>query len=310
MGNDSDKRWFKRSRIWFGVSVLALGVISIGLGIAFWNWLYVDDPEAASRNETIRNLALIVGGLFAFVFAWWRALVAERQTDAARSQVETGQNRADTALRALSNERYQRGAEMLGSCVLAVRLGGVYALSRLAEEYPVDYHLQVMQLLCAFVRNPTNFTATESISRELLYEDVPRLRDDIQAAITAIGTRSEIGRRLEWDSAFTLDLNGAQLVRADMRRANFSRADLRKANLTYGNLGGSDLCRVDLNDADIRYVELSGAKLDYSDMVNARLDGAIAQDTNFSGANLTGSVLFEADLRGSDFSEARCSESL
>ena len=154
-----------------------------------------------------------------------------------------------------------------------------------------------MQLLCAFVRNPTNFKAPVSISQDLLYEDVPRLRDDIQAAVTAIGTRSQIGRQLEWDNAFTLDLNGSYLVRADMRGAAFERADLRKTTLAYGNLGGAGLRRVTLNDADMQYAELSGAKLEYCDMVNVRLYGTIAQDTNFSGANLTGSVLVEADLR-------------
>ena len=44
---------------------------------------------------------------------------------------------------------------MLGSEVLSVRLGGIYALQRLAEEEPKQYHVQIMRLFCAFVRNPT-----------------------------------------------------------------------------------------------------------------------------------------------------------
>ena len=80
--------------------------------------------------------------------AIWRSTVAERQS-------ATSQLQSETAQRGLLNERYQKGAEMLGSAVLAVRLGGIYALDRLAREHPEAYHLQIMNLLCAFVRNPT-----------------------------------------------------------------------------------------------------------------------------------------------------------
>ena len=44
---------------------------------------------------------------------------------------------------------------MLGSGVLSVRLGGIYALERLAKEHPEEYHIQIMELLCSFVRHPT-----------------------------------------------------------------------------------------------------------------------------------------------------------
>ena len=60
----------------------------------------------------------------------------------------------DTAQEGLLNERYQKGAEMLGSPVLAVRMGGIYALQQLAQDHPDTYHLQVMNLFCAFVRRP------------------------------------------------------------------------------------------------------------------------------------------------------------
>ena len=42
---------------------------------------------------------------------------------------------------------------MLGSGLLAVRLGGIYALDRLARDHPGDYHTQIMRLFCAFVHH-------------------------------------------------------------------------------------------------------------------------------------------------------------
>ena len=89
----------------------------------------------------IRNLVLVMAAIAALPLAIWRSKVAERQ--------------AETAQRGLLNERYQKGAEMLGSGSLAVRLGGVYALAGLAREHPEDYHMKIVSLLCAFVRNPT-----------------------------------------------------------------------------------------------------------------------------------------------------------
>ena len=73
------------------------------------------------------------------------------------------ERQADTARLSLLNERYLKGAEMLGSEVLSVRLGGIYALQRLAEEHPGHYHLQVMNLFCAF-RAPSD-KGPESRSR-------------------------------------------------------------------------------------------------------------------------------------------------
>ena len=66
------------------------------------------------------------------MLAIWRSTVAERQSA--------------TAQQGLLNERYQKGAEMLGSDVLSVRLGGIYALERLAAEDPNQYHILVMKL--------------------------------------------------------------------------------------------------------------------------------------------------------------------
>ena len=103
----------------------------------FWEELG-DDEE--SLSTTVRNLGLVIAGAIALPLAIWRSIVAQRQ--------------ASTAQRDLLNQRYQQGAEMLGSEVLTVRLGGIYALQRLAEEHPKQYHIQIMRLLCAFMRHP------------------------------------------------------------------------------------------------------------------------------------------------------------
>ena len=111
----------------------------------FWDDLRGDEE---SLSATVRNLGLVKGGLIAIILAVWRSVVGSRQ--------------ADTAQRGLLNERYQKGAEMLGSEVLSVRLGGIYALRQLSDEHPEQYHVQVMRLFCAFACHPTGAEDKES----------------------------------------------------------------------------------------------------------------------------------------------------
>ena len=105
-------------RAWLPWVLTIVAIFGIGLVLS---WLYWSDLHGVNdvRSTTIRNLGLVIGGTMAMVLAIWRSIVAERQ--------------AETAQGSLHNERYQKGAEMLGSVVLAVRLGGIYALQRLAQ---------------------------------------------------------------------------------------------------------------------------------------------------------------------------------
>ena len=134
----------------------------------------------------------MVAGVIALLFAYWRSRVAERQ--------------ANTAQQGLLNDRYQKGAEMLGNEVLAVRLGGIYALQRLAEEHPEQYHVQIMRLFCGFVRHPTRYESAKTeqdhieakaVTEEDQRDSTPRLREDVQAVMQAIADRKKTSIALE-----------------------------------------------------------------------------------------------------------------
>ena len=127
------------------VLVAVVLVCSILLPAAGWDWLRSVESGGGgeSNSTTIRNVGFLIAGVLALVFAVWRGVLLQRQAETSKRQSETSEQ-------GLLNERYQKGAEMLGSEVLAVRLGGIYALQRLAEEHPEQYHIQVLRLLCAF----------------------------------------------------------------------------------------------------------------------------------------------------------------
>ncbi len=70
---------------------------------------------------------------------------------------------------------------MLGDGALSVRLGGIYALERLAEEHVGDYHVQVMSVLSAFVRYPPNDNIARGESKKNGRSE--QIREDVRAIL-------------------------------------------------------------------------------------------------------------------------------
>ena len=201
---------------------------------------------------------------------------------------------------------------MLGSEVLSVRMGGIYALQKLAEEQPDQYHVQIIRLLCAFVRNPAGVDNTPRTERGRRY---PKLRDDVQAAMVVIAYR----KSLELESAagnFHLDLYGAHLLSLELNKANLRGADLTNANLEGANLPGADLfgaklsganmCRAYLSGANLSGVNLHGQpNLSWATIMHADLSRAQIGPADFSHAELTHTNLSGANITSTDFSDAR-----
>ena len=221
------------------------------------------------------------------------------------------QRQADTSQQGLLNERYQRGAEMLGSEVLPVRLGGIYALRRLAEEHPEQYHVLVIELFCAFVRNPTDDKRITYSPEPLADpdEEVHTLRADVQDVMRAIGSRGTVGISLEPDpeDEHLLYLRDANLRHLQARDANLSGAWLTNANLSEARLPS-----VDLSGTRLRNADLSDTRLQQADLSRANLRGANLQGTNLSaallwGSDLSGAILRNANLSGVTFHSASCS---
>lgn len=95
------------------------------------------------------------------------------------------------------------------------------------------------------------------------------------------------------------NLGGADLVDADLSRANLSEADLSEAylyeaNLSEANLSGAYLYGVNLNKANLSNVNVSGTYLSEANLSEA----------NLSGANLSGAFLSEANALNTNFTRA------
>lgn len=233
--------------------------------------------RARLENEFRRTAVQAAGGVVVLVtlfFAWRRI----RASEAAVRATEEGQ----------ITERFTRAVEHLGDERLEVRLGGIYALERIARDSSKD-HWTCMEVLCAFVREQPAPEPPEE-------EEVGWVSTDVQAGLTVIGRRETEHER----PGQRIDLQGAHMESADLSgatldRANLPHAHLEGANLSVAHLEGADLSKAHLDGANLWDAHLEGAGL-----TSAHLRDAIAVGTYLMGAGLTG-----ATLDGAVFSEAR-----
>ena len=289
-------------RKWDGLGWIA-GIYLVLAIAMLLSWLYWEDlrDTTESLSATIRNLGLVIGGVIAIVLAVWRSTVAERQ--------------AATAQQDLLNERYQKGADMLGNNVLPVRLGGVYALERLAAEHPEQYHVQIMKLLCAFARHPTRDEDYEKKLGER--NENPRMlslpREDVQAAIDAIGSRDKKRVEIETSQDFELNLIGADLSFARIGHANLSGAMLHYANLSNTEISTVDLSQAHLqgavmNNAHLMFIDFTDARAWDADLSGARMLRLTMPSLTLDNANLSGAQLQRVDLSGGFIQYANLSD--
>ena len=305
-------------------TVIATVAIGVALAFKYWDWM---NAGKESPGTTIRTVSLIIGGFIAIVLTLWRSVLSERQLQVAQDQVEVGQGQTQVAQASLLNQRYERATEMLASQVPVVRLGGVYALSSLAKDYPEQYHMSIVELLCAYLRNPTEF---ENDTAFRLVNDNPNIRpivrEDVQAAFRAVAHRSTIGIEIERRHGYRLDLaktdlrgidagDGGDLSRAnlqqsDLRHATFAEMNLSHANMVGVKLVGCYLSRSSLHKADMRATDMSGCHVESADLTEASVGSEMRavelSRTNLSNAtllaaNLEGAVLQNTDLTGADF---------
>lgn len=231
----------------------------------------VTDNERAQLLDAIRGRALTIAtGLAALVAVYFTA----RNTDTARRTYEVGQRTLALAEQGHVTDRYTKAIEQLGSAELAVRLGGIYALERIARDSARD-HSTVLEVLTAFVRaSPPLGTA---FAPEPLPErrGRPRLRADIQAALSVVGRRNtaydRAGQHIDLAEA---NLLGADLAGADLRGADFAQADLAEADLKGADLSHANLWRANLTRADLTRANLAHAIFEGADLTDAQLDGA------------------------------------
>ena len=187
-----------------------------------------DEKRFDRENEARKTLAQILAGVFVLV-----GLYSSVQT---LSLSREGQ----------ITDRFTKAIEQLGALdggkpKLEVRLGGIYALERIARHSERD-HGAIMEVLTTYVREQSPYKQDEHEDHKdqktarkkpsAAQPDEPRIRADIQAILTVLGRR-QVSYDKEPLNLSKTDLGGADLNAANLNAAYLGGADLRGTdNLT------------------------------------------------------------------------------
>jgi hypothetical protein len=307
------KRWAALPK---GIRWLAGGIAAVVLAVVVaWvlfipaaDWLADHDVGSAhgpllqtARDDARGRLLTLGAGLFAAAALIFTALnfnLLRRNSE----QTDQWQRRTyQLTEQGQVTDRYTKAIEQLGSDKLDVRVGGIYALERIARDSARD-HSVVMEVLTAFIREHSREDRDPS-AREHWDPSEPNSaeppRPDIQAAITVVG-RLDAEPDIQPVDLTGVCLRGANLVRANLVRADLFRADLSGASLVRADLSGSHLREADLTGADLQYANLAGANLECANLECAELTGADLTRAELHDAILTGAYLVRADLAGAN----------
>lgn len=203
-------------------------------------------------------------------------------------------------------ERFTRAIDQLGQSddhKLDIRLGGIYALERIARDSTSD-RVPIIEVLTAFLREharwrPDGQEATSNASREPDpgSSTSPRLRADFQAAATVLARNNWAAMWHRFDLS-EVDLHEVDLTGAHLECTFLFGIHLERANLFLAHLEGADLRDAHLEGAylfcaSLRDAHLSDAHLERADLRSAHLEGV-----NLCGAYLEGVDLSGAHLEG------------
>ncbi|SOE08934.1 hypothetical protein SAMN06272775_0014 [Streptomyces sp. 2323.1] len=193
--------------VWFVAPVvfIIVGALAYGLYRGAEALLTAENRtgKPVDVNDVIKTtvtLITLIGAVLAGIYAYRKQLLAEGDS-----------HRADASQLA---ERYSTASEQLGHEQAAVRLAGVYAMARLADDWPEQRQVCI-DVLCAYLRmpyetdpTPTGFKAGE---REVRLTIIRIIRNHLQDPIAPT----------TWCGA-DLDFTGATFDGGDFYRAQFT----------------------------------------------------------------------------------------
>jgi hypothetical protein len=254
------------TRSWILNQPLPEGLAVVGILVVLALWLLPRWQAARSQgltagnrfdreNEARKTLAQIIGGVFVLA-----GLYSSLQTFSLQQHtLSLQQHTFDLQRAGQITDRFTKAIDQLGAVEtgpdgkpkinLEVRLGGIYALERIARDSPTD-HWTIMEVLSTYVRenSPATINAGKSSGghpsqRITTPPEVAReqhLRADIQAILKVVGRRTihydPAGLQVDLTNA---NLNGAHLYGAHLERALFDGAHLERARFDGAHLEGA-----------------------------------------------------------------------
>lgn len=285
----------KRPSPWFVAAVAVAVVVTIVLLAPVWlhpqlsaaalqgisspqERITLQQAQESLQDETRAALLQAFGGLILVggAFATWRQVQVSRH-----GQI---------------TERITRAVDQLAGPSMDVRIGGIYALQRVARN-SVEDREAVTGILAAFIRTRAAWKSPwpnshhhESIEVNAGPPWTGTTAGDVQIALYVLASRPRLGTANPPFLSFS-DLQKARMANRDWTGLVCQYANLAGAWMHHARLDGAYLSGSDLRQAQLEGACLAGAKLD-----NAHLSGANLQSADLRGADLTGACLEDANL--------------
>jgi hypothetical protein len=237
------------------------------------------------ENDARKTLAEIIGGLAVlagFLFTWENLRATQENL---RITQETATKSQELTREGQVTERFTKAIDQLGAVndkgekQIEIRLGGIYALERIARDSERD-HWPVMEILTAYVREhapgppkslkdappPQAHPSSKGDPATAQEQPPPKLATDIQAILTVLGRRTRTygnGEQQRLNLTNT-DLRGAILTQAQLQGAILTQAQLQGANLQLAHPQGTILNQAQLQGAkNLRVEQLAMVKTLY-----------------------------------------------
>jgi hypothetical protein len=305
------------------LALLMVVLLACAAGWIAWNWidgaaLPAGKDRAAAQLDVVKIVASIAAGGGALVALY---LAARRQRT---QELELTHTEHDAAARRIT-DLYGQAADQLGSGKAPVRLAGLYALERLAQDNrDLALRQTVVNVICAYLRMPFTLPvgppdSTADESPQARYDE---LRQERQVRLTAQRVlRAHLNPGPDYRrpaAAFwsdtDLDLSDAILIDFDLKHCRIREARFDRASF----VGRTDFSKTEFCGKVLSFVDVSFlGDTDFSNAsyrLSAPLDPmeAFFLDADFRRARFAGWVSFRemTSENGFDLSASSITHSL
>jgi uncharacterized protein YjbI with pentapeptide repeats len=205
--------------------------------------------------------------------------------------------------------------DQLGNADINVRIGGIYALGRIAKNSDEDQDA-IANILTTYLRKRSPWPPDNSspFPSNFPIGELPPLRlraPDAQAALDVLG-RGLAGVHIKISSRGVQYQHRLMLNNLDLRRSKLAGTQLSGANLRDTSLDGAAFEAAHLNNAFLVRTSLKDASFTgmSSDLRSIHLESVDLDGVRFYGTNLRHAVLLDvtltkADIRGAYFRQAK-----
>jgi hypothetical protein len=273
------------------VLLLTIAIVATLWGAGLWR--FGIDATSVVIKEFFQSVGFIITGvvgLFGLLYTARNARINQRNL---QLNLENTQRTLELTEQSQITERFTRAIDQLGATddkgnkKLEIRIGGIYALERIARDSPKRDCSTVMEVLAAYVREnapwvpkrssvPTMRQKEGGERGKVTRQDAPHSLQGPCADIRAI---MDVLRRRDEYKSILLDLSKTHLRRADLQGADLEGANFQEAFLLAAKLQGANFRRADLRGADLRGADLQGAFLLEADLEGADLRGSDLRGT-------------------------------